>query len=231
MRPLATYLILISGESFMWQTLSLHNSCERIFALLALVATLAGCAGGLSKQECDVADWRSIGYEDGVKGWSQTRIGEHRKACARHGVALDLDAYRSGWGEGVQRYCQPGNGYHEGRTGRKYAGVCPPDLESAFLNAYHDGRELYGLEAKVRKVAKRLQYDRARLTDIEVAMRDTGLELVAPGVITERRVVLLDELRQLGEERAVIRAEIPALEAELESHKQRLAIISAQQDY
>jgi hypothetical protein len=215
----------------MWQTLPLHHSGRRVLALLAVVGTLAGCAGGLSKPECDTANWRAIGYEDGVKGWSQAHVGEHRKACARHGVTMDLDAYRSGWEAGVERYCQPGNGYHEGRTGRSYTGVCPQGLEAAFLSAYHDGRELHDLEGKVRKVAKRLKYDHARLADIEVAMRDTGLELVAPGVATERRVVLLDELRKLGEERASIRAEIPALEAELESHKQRLAIVSAQQEY
>ena len=210
----------------MRQKLPLRGSGRRVIALLAVVGTLSGCAGGLSKPECDTADWRAIGYEDGVKGWSQARVGEHRKACARHGVTMDLEAYRSGWDAGMQQYCQPGNGYHEGRTGRSYSGVCPQGLETAFLSAYHDGRELHDLEAKVRRVAKRLRNDHARLEDIEVAMRDTGLELVAPGVATERRVVLLDELRKLGEERAAIRAEIPALEAELESHKQRLAFVS-----
>lgn len=207
------------------------NRPGRVFALLVLFAMLSGCASGLSKQECGVADWRAIGYEDGVKGWSQARIGEHRKACAKHGVTPNLDAYRSGWEEGVERYCQPGNGYHEGRTGRTYGGVCPSQLESAFLAAYHSGRELHDLQAKVHRVAQKLQRDRARVVDIEVAMRDTGLELVAPGVATERRVVLLDELRKFEEERAGIRAEIPLLEAELENHKQQLAILSARQDY
>lgn len=215
----------------MLQNLHFQDARQRMLALLALVAMLSGCAAGLSEQECAVADWRAIGYEDGIKGWSQARISEHRKACAKHGVAPDLDAYRTGWEEGVQRYCQPGNGYHEGRTGRSYTGVCPQGLEPAFLTAYHDGRELYDLEAKVHQVTKKLRYDRGRLTDIEVAMRDTGLELVAPGIATERRVVLLDELRQLGDERAAIRAEIPVLEAELDGHKRHLAIISAQQEY
>jgi hypothetical protein len=231
MRPPATHLALILGDIFMRQTSPFPNSRERVLAVVTLVAALSGCASGLSKQECDVADWRAIGYEDGVKGWSQVRIGEHRKACAKHGVPLDLDAYRSGWEEGVQRYCQPGNGYHEGRAGRRYLGVCPQGLEPAFLSAYHDGRERYALEAEVNRIAKQLQHDRARLANIEVEMRDAGLELVAPGVPTERRVVLLDELRKLGEERAATRAAIPALEAELEGQKQRLAIISAQQEY
>jgi len=200
-------------------------------AALALAGVLSACASGPSKEECGAADWRAIGYEDGVRGWSEARMATHRKGCARHGVTLDLNAYRSGWQEGVQRYCQPGNGYHEGRTGHKYGGVCPQQLEPAFLDAYRAGHELYSLEAEVQRLSRKLKHKQARLDHIDVAMRDAGLELVAPGVPTERRVVLLDELRKLGDERAATRAEIPALEAELFSQQQRLATVSAQHDY
>ena len=172
----------------------------RAVASLVLAAALSACAAGLSKEECAAADWRSIGYEDGVRGQSEARIAQHRKACAKHGVTLELDAYRGGWEEGVRRYCQPGNGYHEGRTGKHYAGVCPGDLEGAFLDAYRAGRERYSLEAEVRRIKRTLASRHARLDDIEVDMRDAGLELVAPGTPTERRVVLLDELRKLHHE-------------------------------
>ncbi|MFZ0467407.1 MAG: DUF2799 domain-containing protein [Thiogranum sp.] len=215
----------------MVKMLSFPGCYARAIASLMLVAALSACAAGLSKEECAAADWRAIGYEDGVRGQSEARIAQHRKACAKHGVTLGLDAYRSGWEEGVRRYCQPGNGYHEGRTGKHYGGVCPGDLEGAFLDAYRAGRELYSLEAEVRRIKRTLASRHARLDDIEVDMRDAGLELVAPGTPTERRVVLLDELRKLGDERAAVRAEIPALEAALASQQQRLAVSSAQQDY
>jgi hypothetical protein len=58
-------------------------------------------------------------------------------------------------------------------------------------------------------------------------MRDAGIELVSRGVPTERRVVLLDELRKLGDERSTIKAQIPVLEAELESQKQRMTTLSS----
>ena len=58
-------------------------------------------------------------------------------------------------------------------------------------------------------------------------MRDAGLELIAKGVPTERRVVLLDELRKLGDERSDTKTSIPPLEAELEDQKQRLSVMSS----
>jgi hypothetical protein len=198
----------------------------QFYGLIVAIIFVSGCAS-LSKEECQTADWRTIGYEDGVQGRPEARIGEHRKACAEHGVALELETYRSGWDEGVARFCQPGNGYQQGRSGRKYAGVCPNALEADFLQAYNDGRALYELEYNIRRLSKKLTYQRKRLTEIDVEMRDAGLELIAKGIPTERRVVLLDELRKLGDERSDIKTRIPPLEAELEDQKQRLSVMSS----
>ena len=62
-------------------------------------------------------------------------------------------------------------------------------------------------------------------------MRDTGLELVTAGVTTERRVILLDELRKLEQDRAATKAQIPVLEAELERQENRLITISSGHEY
>ncbi len=201
------------------------------WASLVLALSLSACASGLSKQECQLADWRTIGYEDGVRGLPQSRIGEHRKACAGHGVALNLDAYRSGWEEGVHSYCQPGNAYRLGRAGSRYNGVCPAALEPGFLQAYGHGREIHTLESEVRRLQRTLNYKHNRMADIELEMRDAGIGLVTADMTTEQRVVLLDDLRKLEEERAATEAEIPFLEAELEQHQQRLAATSAGRPY
>ena len=108
------------------------SNCGQLWVAAVLAILLSGCASGLSKEECHLADWRTIGYEDGVRGLAQSRISGHRKACAEHGVAMNLDAYRGGWDEGVRRYCQPANGFRQGRAGSRYNGVCPADLEPAF---------------------------------------------------------------------------------------------------
>jgi hypothetical protein len=62
-------------------------------------------------------------------------------------------------------------------------------------------------------------------------MRDAGIELVAKGIPTERRIVLVDELRKLGEERSNIKAQIPLLEAELDSRKQHLTAMSSASEF
>jgi len=197
-----------------------------VLSLIAVMVLVSGCAS-LSKEECKTANWKTIGFEDGAQGKPEARIRAHRKACAEYGVAPELEAYRSGWEEGVARFCQPGNGYSQGRSGKEYTGVCPDSLETAFLQSYRDGRALYKLEADISRLSTKLTYQRKRLAEIDIAMRDAGIELIAKDVPVERRVVLLDELRKLGDERSNIKGKIPLLETELENRKQRMANMSS----
>jgi len=207
-------------------TAKMQCSNLHLLGLIAVMVLISGCAS-LSKEECQTANWKTIGFEDGAQGKPEARIRAHRKACAEYGVAPELEAYRSGWEEGVARFCQPGNGYSQGRSGKEYSGVCPDSLETAFLQSYRDGRALYKLEADISRLSTKLTYQRKRLAEIDVEMRDAGIELVAKDVPVERRVVLLDELRKLGDERSNIKVKIPLLETELENRKQRMATMSS----
>jgi len=207
------------------KTRSLH-----LPGLVVAIVFMSGCAS-LSKEECQTADWRTIGYEDGIRGQSQARISAHRKACAEHGVALELETYRSGWDEGVAHFCQPANGYQQGHSGRKYTGVCPESLEADYMQAYRDGRALYKLESDINRLSNKLTRHHQRMDTIDIEIRDSGLELVAKGVPTERRIILLDELRKLEAERSDIKAQIPLLEAEIENRKQRTAAMSSASVY
>ena len=77
----------------------------RIGFLLAAVGVVSGCST-MSADECVTADWRTIGYEDGAKGREASAISRHRKACAKHGVTANFDAYEEGRHEGLRD--QPG---------------------------------------------------------------------------------------------------------------------------
>jgi len=197
----------------------------RLHGLLAVIILLAGCAS-LSKDECRTANWKTIGYEDGVQGKAEARIAAHRKACAEYGIAPDLAAYRSGREEGLANFCQPGTGYQQGRAGKQYAGVCPGPLEKDFLQAYSDGRKLYELETEISRLSQQLKSWRKRLARLDGKMRNVSAELVAENIPVERRVVLVDKLRSLGEESAAVKARIPELEKKLESRKQRMTALS-----
>src|SRR5262245_45861049 len=102
----------------------------RTGVLVAMLA-LSGCAS-MSKNECLTVDWRTVGFEDGAAGYPADRIGQHCKACAKHGVTPDLAAYQSGREQGLREYCRPQNGFRVGSRGSGYDGSCPADMDEAF---------------------------------------------------------------------------------------------------
>jgi hypothetical protein len=89
-----------------------------------LIVLLAGCAS-MSKDECLNADWQLIGYEDGASGSAAVRIGEHRKACASHGVVPDKASYDLGYEEGIMTYCSYDRGFLSGQHGERGYEICP----------------------------------------------------------------------------------------------------------
>lgn len=174
-------------------------------------ALLAGCATGLNADECRVADWRTIGYEDGLRGQAAERIGAHRTACAKHQVAPDLAAYNEGRERGLLQYCQPKNGFRVGLNGQHYANVCSGAAERSFVDGYRYGRQIHDARAELRSTRSRLQGARSSLEQTDAAIQSATVELVQPQVPTERRVLLAQELVRLAEQRKDLEARIDRL--------------------
>ena len=101
-----------------------HRTLLTCIAGLLTAILLGSCATGMSKDECALADWQTIGYEDGLRGFPAERIGAHRVACAKHQVTPNLVAYSAGRERGLREYCQPKNGFRAGLNGTGYANVC-----------------------------------------------------------------------------------------------------------
>lgn len=112
---------------------------------------LTGCAT-LSQDECKVANWQTIGFEDGAKGYSSERISAHRESCADYGIAPNLEKYLFGYRQGVRQYCVPSRGFALGRKGSDYNGICPTDLEQSFLSYYRQGEKVYELEHAIEQM-------------------------------------------------------------------------------
>lgn len=193
----------------------------RIPALAAALLALAGC-GGMSANECELADWQAVGYEDGVKGSSTDRFGDHRKNCAKHEVAPDFQAYRTGRDAGLREYCQPTRGYREGTRGARYVGVCPADLEPAFLASYYEGRELYELESAVRTTSAQIQRRKTRMDEIEGELTGVMADALTGDTSSEERAALLVKTKQLAEERVTLDNEVDELEVKLEQRREEL---------
>ena len=108
------------------------------------LALLAGCAS-LGKDECRSADWYAIGLEDGSRGRALERLGDHRRACAKHGIAPQTERYLAGRDDGLKSFCTYENGYARGRAGGANPNTCAPPAAAGFAAGYQRGRELHEL--------------------------------------------------------------------------------------
>lgn len=193
-----------------------------LIVLLGLLVT--GCAS-MDEDECRVADWRAIGYEDGVSGKSPSHIGERREACAEYGVAPDFVAYRQGRDEGLREYCTPASGYRLGRNGRPFTSVCPASLQADFLDAYKSGREIYQAAAVVNSTRSKLKRKKHELEDIRSSITSGTAELVSPDTGTDRRIELVVELQDLHSRKSAVERQIDRLRIALDRHRHRLAAL------
>lgn len=204
---------------------TLYRAALVILGLLAL----AGCAT-ISKEECEATDWRTVGYEDGATGQGIERLAGRRQACAKHGVSLDLDAYRAGRDEGLLEFCRPSNGFRTGARGHDYSGACPAQLAADFDDAYRAGRELWRLERRVDDTVQGIAGRYSEIEDIDASLVAQGLVLTAEASTAEERAEALLDTRTMTERRSRLLTEIdaleralPAYEGELEGYRRELA--------
>lgn len=184
-----------------------------------LLLALCGCAT-MDREECLTVDWRTVGYEDGVAGYSGDRIGQHRKACAKHGVTTDLAAYQAGRQEGLREYCVPANGFRLGSQGGDYSGMCPADLDPAFTDAFQDGRQLHTLESRLSNVNYELDAKRKSLRNSETDIVSRSALAISSEATTEQRAQAVVDVKHLGERVGRLKTEIRQLEEE-RVHRER----------
>ena len=110
--------------------------------LVTVTLFVASCAS-LDHDDCMQADWYTIGLEDGARGRAVERLGDHRRACAKHNVVPNAERYMSGRNEGLKSFCTYERGYAEGRAGHAYSGACPQP--ASFMAGYQRGRALHEL--------------------------------------------------------------------------------------
>lgn len=197
--------------------------------LASCIVMFAACSSTttLSQNECSAVDWRTIGYEDGVAGRSGAQIGVHRRACAKYGITLDLEAYRLGRAEGLREFCQPHNGYRAGVAGAPYYDVCPADLAARFLAQYQAGHELYVHEQRVRDTDAQLNVKRAEIARLEDAAARSGLRAIKDTSTLDQRVQAVLDARQYAERMGRLKADVAQLERDRVLYTQELAAYRA----
>ena len=201
-----------------------------VLAVLGLLM-LGACTSQMSKDECRTVDWRTVGYEDGVAGRPGDRIGEHRRACAEHGVAPDLNAYLAGRTAGLREYCQPHNGYRAGANGYTYYDVCPADLAEAFEQAYDEGRALHVRERRVADADEQIEARRREIRRLEDRVAESAFDVIDASSTAEERTQGVLDTKQAAERIGRLKAEITELEraraqyqADLEAYRRTAGV-------
>ncbi|MGH8223085.1 MAG: DUF2799 domain-containing protein [Woeseiaceae bacterium] len=202
------------------------NLDMRIALVLLAMLAMSGCAS-MSGDECVTSDWHAIGYEDGARGYTSDRLGNYRKACAKHGVTPDLRAYQAGREEGLAEFCQPSRGFNLGSNGGQYRGVCAAHNESRFLDAYNSGYHLYNLRSNVNSAQYQINARQRELEECKALIRDKEAALIGRETLTEERILLLADLKGLAERSGQLEAEIYTLIEDRAQHEQQLAAYEA----
>jgi hypothetical protein len=182
-------------------------------AVAVTLFALSGCAS-MSKDECLAVDWRTVGYEDGVEGYPGDHIAQHRKACAKYGVRADLALYQEGRNQGLREFCQPINGYNIGARGGGYGGVCPAQLEPAFLRAYNAGHDLYAMVARVSGTQAELDSKRRELARVEHGILESSAAAISSDATSDQRAHAVVDAANLAEQAGRLKSEIRRLSEE-----------------
>jgi hypothetical protein len=190
-------------------------------AMLLILLAATGCAT-MDKDECLVADWRLIGFQDGVQGKSAAAVGTYREDCADYRVVPDLDAYQAGRREGLLQYCVPANGFRLGDSGHAYNAVCPAATERAFRAAYNTGRDIYLARSQVNGTASQIDRKLQAIQSLEANRQDKLTEMIRQGVTSEQRVRLLYDITTIEKDIHAANHDISALERDLEQQQAQL---------
>jgi len=176
---------------------------RNLVGVLGLVTfgLLSGCAT-LNEDQCLVADWYQIGFTDGANGEPETYLQEHQKACAKHGVATNLDEWLYGREAGLQRYCTSTRGFDEGLNNRTYHGVCLGEAGYIFESAYQEGQAIYQQQQLVTELENEIDSIHDELEDLDDNWRHLKSELVDGYLTASDRAALVNRLDDIKDRTA-----------------------------
>ena len=183
----------------------------KLLLTISVFLTISACAT-LNKSECRNADWQIIGMEDGSRGRAITYIGQHRKACAEHGVTPDLDRYQAGHETGLTQFCTAEVGFTQGKRGYGYNGVCPSELRNDFLYGYERGRELYLINREISQIRNQVKKMLAEIEGLDSEINAIEIELISNSGSPAERLAMLQKLKKLQSIHATLESDIHDLE-------------------
>lgn len=179
----------------------LNSNMKNLILGLICLSLLSACTT-MSKRECINGEWRENGYQDATRGLTSSRYQSHAKACAKHGIEANNALYTEGYNDGLKGYCRSEVGIRKGRAFNDYRGICPAELEPAFLLGY-----LQGLNIALDDVRAELQDTRNDLRNARYRRLRTESQTDIRNI--DRKIDNLEqEIRDLRQKRNNLRSTI-----------------------
>ncbi|MCW9030918.1 MAG: DUF2799 domain-containing protein [Gammaproteobacteria bacterium] len=203
---------------------------KHIFILTSITLITSACST-MNKNECLNADWRTIGYGDGARGYKASRISEHRSACAEYGVRPDLNAYNGGREEGLGKYCTPTTGYNKGLSGYRYNGVCAGHNERDFVAALNYGLTIYKEVSTLNNLKSQYQKEVKYIQSLENELRLKEDQIVSGRLSKVKAVILLNETKEIAEELGKAKSNLNNLDYDINNQTRRVADMKNQGGY
>lgn len=130
--------------------------------------------------------------------------------------------------EGVVAFCQPDNGYRVGAQGAKYAGICPQNLESAFLKQFDQGRKIY-LKGQIEHKENEIEALEKQISENQKLLAANNKQLALLPVIRalkkakgkKKADVYTPEEQRLIDERQRLNTKITGLENQVKADRNR----------
>ena len=203
---------------------------KHIFIFASITLITSACST-MNKNECLNADWRTIGYSDGARGYKATRIGQHSSACAEYGVRPDLNAYNSGRDEGLVQFCTSTTGYSKGLHGYSYNGVCARHNEGAFLEAYNYGLTIYKAKQRLQTLKTKYADEEKYINKLERRLQKKEDILISGKLTKVKALTLLNETKEMAEELGVAKSNLYRLDKKIHKQIQRISYLKGQSRY
>lgn len=203
---------------------------RNILIFTTLVITVTACST-MNKSECLTADWRTIGYGDGARGYKAARISEHRSACAEHGIRPDLNAYNSGREEGLNKHCTPTTGYNKGLSGYQYNGVCSGHNEQNFVEALNFGLAVYSEVRTLNNLKSNYAKQQRYIQQLEDELHLKEDQIVSGKLSKVKAVIILNETKEIAEELGKAKSDLNNMNYDINNQSQRVADIKNQRRY
>lgn len=143
-------------------------------ALILGATSLASCAT-ISEDECLAGSWEEIGFRDGERGKSRSKLADYAKTCVKYEIAPDRQSYFKGFEQGLLRYCTYDKGFSTGEYGNQPNAECQTVPDNGYYAGYDEGRIIWSINQEYQELINSYEETIDALVEVERKLTEDEL--------------------------------------------------------